>query len=57
MDLWLQRPDERRTESDVVAFYREMEEKHPNLLRRWYGDAFRGLTLDLARHILKPGKQ
>jgi len=57
VDLWLQRPDERRTESDVVAFYREMEEKHPNLLRRWYGDAFRGLTLDLARHILKPGKQ
>ena len=52
--LWLDRPEHRRTENDVVIFYRWLEEYHPELLKRREGDPYQQLKVDLRDYIRKP---
>ena len=49
--LWHQRPEGKRTEADLVEFYREMERTFPHLLRRHLGDPYWSLSRDLVGHI------
>ena len=53
LSLWHQRPDGKRTESDVAPFYRDMERAFPHLLRHRGGDPYRNLINDL-REWLEP---
>ncbi len=34
---WLKRPEDKRTENDVLVFYRELEKNRPGLLSFPYG--------------------
>jgi hypothetical protein len=54
LSLWHQRPDGKRTENDVLAFYGEMERAFPQLLNRRGGDAYQNLKSDLQGHIEEP---
>jgi len=38
--LWARRPDSKRTENDIFAFYGEMERAFPHLLNRRNGDPY-----------------
>jgi hypothetical protein len=49
--LWHQRPDGKRTETDVLEFYAEMERRFPHLLNRRDGDPYRNLYRDLKDRI------
>ena len=49
--LWLKRPENQRTEKDLVIFYRWLEENHPELLKRHNDDEFRQLKADLQDYI------
>src|SRR5262249_23698251 len=51
LSLWTQRPDGKRTENDVVVFYREMEHRFPQLLNRRIGDPYQDLRGVLKGHI------
>lgn len=51
LSLWKQRPDGKRTERDVPAFYGEMERAFPQLLDRRRGDPYRNLYFVLKSHI------
>ena len=51
LSLWTQRPDGKRTENDVVVFYREMEHRFPQLLNRRIGDPYQDLHRVLKPHI------
>ena len=51
LSLWAQRPDGKRTENDVLAFYGEMERDFPHLLDRRKGDPYQNLHSDLKGHI------
>lgn len=51
LSLWAQRPEGKRTEHDVAAFYREMERVFPRLLNRRNGDPYQNLHRDLKGHI------
>ena len=56
LSLWRQRPDGKRTESDVLAFYGEMERAFPQLLDRHKSDPYRNLCSDLKGHIEERNK-
>jgi hypothetical protein len=49
--LWARRPDSKRTENDIFAFYGEMERAFPHLLNRRNGDPYQSLQSDLKGHI------
>jgi hypothetical protein len=49
--LWQLRPNGKRTENDLILFYREMERRFPQLLDRRGGDPYQSLKSDLRRHI------
>jgi len=51
LSLWALRPDGKRTENDVVVFYREMEHRFPQLLNRRIGDPYQDLHRVLKPHI------
>ena len=51
ISLWLDRPEHRRTENDVVVFYRWLEEYHPELLKRRESDTYQQLNVDLQKYI------
>ena len=51
ISFWLDRPEHRRTENDVVVFYRWLEEYHPELLKRRESDPYQQLMADLRKHI------
>ena len=53
IELWLQRPAERRTGNHVLEFYGWLEQEHPELLRRGHGDPYQQLQSDLSTHIRK----
>jgi hypothetical protein len=51
--LWQQRPKDKRTGNDVLAFYGEIYASHPELLGPpRYGDPYQQLQSTLSRHIL-----
>ena len=52
LDLWLQRPEEKRTENQLLAFYGQLEKTRPALLKRGHGDPYQQLKVDLHGHIL-----
>jgi hypothetical protein len=54
LSLWQQRPETKRTENDLPAFYRDMERAFPDLLSRRGGDAYQNLENDLDGYIEKP---
>jgi hypothetical protein len=54
--LWTQRPEGKRTENDVLAFYGEMERAFPHLLNRRKGDPYQNLHSDLKGHIAERKK-
>ena len=49
--LWSQRPDGKRTEDDILAFYGDMERAFPYLLDRRKEDLYKSLQSDLKGHI------
>ena len=49
--LWLLRPSERRTETDALTLYRQLERAHPELLKRRGGDPYQSLMSDLEGYI------
>ena len=51
ISFWLDRPEHRRTDNDVVVFYRWLEEYHPELLRRRESDPYQQLMVDLREYI------
>jgi len=51
LSLWLQRPESRRTENDVLNFYGDMEREFPHLLNRHGGDPYQNLKSELRGHI------
>ena len=51
LSLWTKRPDGKRTEHDVLAFYGEMERDFPRLLNRRDGDPYQNLRRDLKGQI------
>lgn len=51
LSLWLQRPESRRTEDDILNFYGDMERAFPHLLNRRGGDPYQNLKSELRRHI------
>jgi len=50
-DLWLQRPSDKRTRNDVLAFYGELQQNHPDLLRHGHGDPYHHLQVELTPWI------
>jgi hypothetical protein len=53
-ELWMLRPVAERTDSDVVNFYQQMEEEHPEYLRHGPGDDYQRLRADLTGLIPGP---
>ncbi len=51
IQLWLQRPPEKRTRNHVLEFYGWLEENHRELLRRGHGDPYQHLQADLSSHV------
>jgi hypothetical protein len=51
LSLWLQRPESRRTENDLLIFYGDMERAFPHLLNRHGGDPYQKLKSELRGHI------
>lgn len=51
VSFWFDRPEHRRTENDVVIFYRWLEEYHPELLKRGESDPYPQLKVDLRKYI------
>jgi hypothetical protein len=49
--FWLQRPEDQRTENDLLGFYRWLEQKHPELLQYGQGTPYEQLKVDLRNHI------
>jgi len=49
LSLWQQRASGKRTEEDVVVFYREMERSFPHLLSRQDGDPYQSLMRESQR--------
>ena len=49
--LFLQRPPEKRTENDVLAFYGWLEQNRRELLKRGQGDPYQQLKVDLRGYI------
>jgi hypothetical protein len=45
--FWMLRSEAQRTDSDVVIFYSEMEQEHPEYLRHGPGDDYQRLRADL----------
>ena len=45
--LWMLRPEAERTDTDVMIFYAEMEQEHPEYLRHGPGDDYQRLRADL----------
>jgi hypothetical protein len=54
LKLWLVRPSKKRTRSDLLKFYGELEQSRPELLKRRHGDPYQQLKVDLRGHILEP---
>jgi hypothetical protein len=54
LSLWQQRPETKRTENDLPAFYRDMERAFPDLLSRRGRDAYQNLENDLDGYIEQP---
>ena len=52
--LWLERPEDKRTGNDVLAFYGWLEQNRPKLLKRGHGDPYQQLKVDLGGHIREP---
>ena len=48
ISFWLDRPEHRRT---IAIFYRWLEEKHPELLKRRFSDPYPQLKEDLRFYI------
>jgi hypothetical protein len=51
LSLWLQRPESRRTEDDILNFYGDMERAFPHLLNRRGGDPYQSLKSELRGYI------
>jgi hypothetical protein len=51
--LWLQRPENRRTDTDVLIFHGELVEHHPELIKRRHGDSYQYLKVDL-KGLIRP---
>jgi len=51
LTLWLERPEDERTDTGIVNFYQWMEENHPDLLQRGKGDPYQTLRADLVGHV------
>jgi hypothetical protein len=49
--LWMERPEDERTDTGIVNFYQWMEEHHPDLLRRGSGDPYQYLKADLTGYV------
>jgi hypothetical protein len=45
--LWLERPPQERTDTDVLNFFGWLDEHHPELLKRGSGDPYQYLKVDL----------
>lgn len=51
IELWLRRPQEERTDTGILLFYKWVEENHPELLKRGSGDPYQYLKVDLTGHL------
>ena len=49
--LFQQRPQNKRTQDDVVEFYRWLEENRPELLKRHGSDPYQRLQADLTTYF------
>lgn len=49
--LWLERPEVRRTENDVLAFHGWLQQNRPGLLVNFRGDPYQGLKVVLRNYI------
>jgi hypothetical protein len=45
--LWLQRPESKRSGNDVLMFHGELTREHPELLNDRHGDSYQQLKSDL----------
>ena len=53
--LWLQRPEDKRTGTDLYVFCMELQRDFPELLDApRYGDPCQGLKVSLSGHIHEP---
>jgi hypothetical protein len=50
LKLWLERPVEERTDTDIVIFYRWLQENHPDFLKKGHGDPYQHLRVDVTGH-------
>jgi len=55
LELWWERPADRRTADDVVAFYRWLENHKPELLNRRHSDPYGNLLATLRHYLVKRG--
>jgi hypothetical protein len=56
-ELWLQRPPDKLTKNDVLAFYQWLEINRPKLLlKRGLGDPYQKLKVDLQDLIFGEGR-
>jgi hypothetical protein len=51
IELWRQRPPEKRTRNHVLEFYGWLDANHPELLRKGRGDPYQHLQAELAGNI------
>ena len=51
LNLWLQRPADKRTSHELLVFYGELERNHPELLNRRHGDPYQQLKVDLRGYV------
>ena len=52
--LWLERPENKRMEKDLIVFYGWLEQNRPELLKRRYGDPYQQLKVDVGKLIREP---
>ena len=48
--VWLDRPEEERTDTGILLFYLWLEEHHPELLVPGHGYPYQHLKVDLTGH-------
>jgi len=49
--LWVQRAEDKRSESDVLMVHGELTREHPELLNGGHGDSYQHLKSDLRRLV------
>jgi len=49
--LWVQRPEDKRSENDVLMFHAELTREHPELLNGGHGDSYQHLKSEVGRLV------